>query len=103
MRGTEKMDPMSENTRSAEVQVNDPMGLHGRPAALLVQIASKYASRIELSRPDAPDEPADCHSILSLLVLAAAKDTILRLVATGPDADAAVEEIVRFFNGKFDE
>ncbi len=94
---------MSKMKISKEVTVSNRLGLHGRPAAVLVKMASRYHAAIELSRPEDPDNPADCRSILSLLVLAAAQGTKLLLSADGEDAPQAVDEISEFFAENFQE
>ena len=70
---------MTDNIRTAVVEVSGPMGLHGRPAAQLAKIASGFASEITLCRSEDPENRADCRSILSLLILAATAGTKLLL------------------------
>ncbi len=94
---------MAQNKCSAEVTVCSPMGLHGRPASLLVQQASKYRSKISLCRPEDPENPADCRSILSLLVLAATQGTKLILSAEGEDAPQAIAALSELFAQNFNE
>ncbi len=94
---------MAQTKCNAQVTVSSPLGLHGRPAAMLVQLASRYRSKISLCRPEDPDNPADCRSILSLLVLAATQGTDLLLCAEGEDAPEAVAAITEFFSQSFQE
>jgi len=85
--------------REVRLKVINPLGLHARAAAQLVRLAGRYSSRITLTRFDS-NITANAKSILSLLALAAAKGTELRVVAEGGDADdaiVAVEEL--FFRG----
>lgn len=95
---------MMEATReiTAEVTVKSPLGLHGRPAAHIVKLASSHHCHITLTNLTS-GESGDCGSILSLLVLAAAQGTRMRLRAVGDDAAAATEEISAYFSDGFNE
>ncbi len=89
-----------------ELMVSNAMGLHARPAAQLVRIASAFdASMIveKVERGGDDYEEADCRSVLSLLMLAAGKGTKLLLRATGPQAAEAFHAVVDFFESKFGE
>ncbi len=83
-----------------EVTVLNSLGLHARPAMLLAKTASRFHSDIHLIRDD---ESVDASSTLSILMMAAAMGSVLRVEATGDDAENAVEEISRLFAGKFGE
>ena len=82
--------------------VVNSMGLHARPAAQLVYIANRFKAELKLRRTDGRTE-ADCRSVLALLMLAACKDTVLDLRASGEDAEAAVAAVADYFERKFDE
>ena len=94
---------MEDNIRTAIVEVSGPMGLHGRPAAQLAKLASGFSSEITLCRCENPENPADCRSILSLLILAASTGTKLLLEVTGDDCDAACSAVEAFFAAGFDQ
>jgi len=70
--------------------VIDPAGLHARPAARFVQLASRFASRIVL-RHDGRE--ADAKSLISLLGLGVRPQGEIRLAADGPDADLAITSL----------
>jgi phosphocarrier protein HPr len=79
-----------------KIKIINPLGLHARAAAQLVRLAGKFKSSIKLTRMD-NEVMADAKSILSVLTLAAAKGTELRLNVDGIDeqeALAAIEEII---------
>jgi len=65
---------------AVEVTVKSPLGLHGRPAAHIVKLASNYNADVTVRNLDS-GEVGDCSSILSLLVLAANHGTRLLLSA----------------------
>ena len=50
-----------------------------------------------------PQARANCASVLDMLILAAGFDTELQVLAEGPEARAALEEVTDFFNNKFGE
>ena len=83
-----------------EVKVLNTLGLHARPASMLVRLANTFQSSITLIHPSGK---GDCKSVLDLLMLAAGHDTSLKLVAEGSDAEAAARAIIEFFANKFGE
>ncbi|MBQ3060798.1 MAG: HPr family phosphocarrier protein [Desulfovibrio sp.] len=70
-------------------------GLHARPAARLAQEAQRHASDILLI---CDNGEADAKSMLDVLSLSPDPDAELTLLASGPDARAALEALARFFN-----
>lgn len=89
-----------------EIVVDNSMGLHARPAAQLVRIASGFDATMSVEKLDEEgeeSEEADCRSVLSLLMLAAGKGTRLLLRASGPQAEEAFRAVVEFFESKFGE
>ncbi len=90
---------MAEASAFQIVVVNNPQGLHARPADLFVKLASQYQSTIEVIKDG---ERVDGKSILAILTLAAVQGTQLRIEATGPDADAALDAIADLFQRDFE-
>ena len=84
------------------LRVTGRLGLHARAAANLVRVANQFQSNITIYRLDNPLE-ADAKSILSILILAAARGTELRLVAVGPDEQSAIDALFDLFARNFDE
>jgi phosphotransferase system HPr (HPr) family protein len=81
---------MTEEPVVRTVVVTNPQGLHARPAHLFVKTAGQYQAKIEIVKDN---ERVDGKSILAILTLAAGAGTELRLEATGPDAEAALEAL----------
>lgn len=75
-----------------EVRIVNRLGLHARAAAKLVRTASGFQSAVRLERADRKGA-ADAKSILSVLVLAAARGTELKVTADGADERAALEAV----------
>jgi len=69
----------------------DPSGLHTRPAARFVQVASRFASRIVIRHGD---READAKSLIALLGLTIRPETVITLEADGPDAPAALAALI---------
>jgi len=82
------------------VKLINKLGLHARPAALLVQVASKYSSNIEL---EVNGLKVNGKSIMGVMMLAAPYNSELKIIATGDDAETAVSGIEALINSKFDE
>lgn len=84
-----------------QVTILNNLGLHVRPAARLAAIAMKFRSDIRIGCER--DAHANAKSSLDLLTLSAGHGTVLTVRATGDDAEAAVEAIVREIDAKFGE
>ena len=83
-----------------EVKVLNVNGLHARPAALFVKVASRYQAEIELVFDDIS---VSGKSIMGLLTLGCEQGTPLTIVADGVDAEEAAVALVDIFDRKFDE
>ena len=83
-----------------KIEVTNKLGLHARPAAMLVQNASKYKSEIRLQKEDVE---ANAKSILSVMMLAAEIGSFVTIKAQGEDEQQAVEAIAKLFEEKFGE
>jgi phosphotransferase system HPr (HPr) family protein len=84
------------------VVVTNRLGLHARAAALLVRTANSYKSALRLERAD-KTAAADAKSILSVLMLAAARGTELLASAEGVDEQDAMNAVCRLFANGFGE
>jgi phosphocarrier protein len=83
-----------------DIKVVNKMGLHARPAAMLVQTASRFNSSIKIFKDDFE---VDSKSIMGVMTLAAGHGSVLKFSAEGPDENAALEAIERLFNKGFME
>ena len=82
------------------VTIKNRLGLHARPAALFVQIASRYKSKIRVFKGD---QEVDGKSIMGLLVMAAECGSSLRLVADGEDEQVLLDKLTELIEKKFFE
>ena len=70
--------------------VKNKQGLHARPAALFVQVANKFDSRITIKRDE---EEVNGKSIMGILMLGAEKGSEILIEVDGEDAEAAIIEL----------
>lgn len=80
--------------------VENQMGIHARPAAMIVRAANKFEADLFFEKDN---EQVNGKSIMGLMMLAAGKGTELKAIASGNDAETALEELARLFASKFDE
>ena len=76
-----------------EITILSDQGLHARPAALFVQIAAKFDSKITVKKGK---EKVNGKSIMGILMLAAQRLSKITIEADGDDAQQAVAELEEF-------
>ena len=89
-----------EKDISFTLEVSNKMGIHARPAAMIVRIASRFEGDIWVEKEG---ERVNAKSIMEVLMLAANKNTNVLLEADGADEKKAVLEIEKLFNNYFGE
>jgi len=83
-----------------ELTIVNRLGLHARPAAMFVRIASRHRAEIWVSKEE---EEINGKSIMGLMMLAAGQGSKLRIRCDGPDADKAMEELEELIKSGFNE
>lgn len=83
-----------------KVKVVNEAGLHARPAAELVKLASKFESDFYIHMYG---YKVNGKSILGVMTLAAEEGAELELEVKGPDEEQAMEAIVSLFESGFEE
>src|SRR6187431_302718 len=83
-----------------EITIVNRLGLHARPAAMFVRIASRYRSEVWVEKEG---EQINGKSIMGLMMLAAGQGSKLTIRCDGPDAEKAMAEIEALIAGKFNE
>jgi phosphocarrier protein HPr len=83
-----------------QIKVINALGIHARPASMIVQTAVKFKSNIWLVKDGAN---ADAKSIMSVMMLAAAVNSTVTIRATGNDEEDAITAIASLFEQKFKE
>jgi phosphotransferase system HPr (HPr) family protein len=86
---------MSESKSSRDVVVKHPDGLHLRLGERFVSLAGQFESTIEIIKGA---QRVDASSIMNVLSLGAVQGTELEIEASGPDAEAALNALVEFFD-----
>lgn len=96
----EKSSTTSAGPHTKELLVQNKMGIHARPAAMIVRVTNKFKAEVLVEKDE---EQVNGKSIMGLMMLAAAKGTKVKFIATGEDAATMLAEIEALFAKKFDE
>jgi phosphocarrier protein len=83
-----------------EITIVNRLGLHARPAAMFVRIASRYRAEVWVGKEG---EKVNGKSIMGLMMLAAGQGSKLNICCDGPDADKAMAELEELIRAKFSE
>ena len=83
-----------------DVVVSNELGLHARAAARFVHLATQFTAQIRIGRDT---RMMDGKSIMGILLLAAARGTLLTITAHGPDEAAAIAALVQLVESGFGE
>src|SRR6201997_4117424 len=83
-----------------EIAIENRLGLHARPAAMFVRVASRHRCEVWVSKEG---EEINGKSIMGLMMLAAGQGSKLRIRCEGPDAEKAMEELEELINARFNE
>ncbi|MHB0991778.1 MAG: HPr family phosphocarrier protein [Burkholderiales bacterium] len=83
-----------------DVEITNKLGLHARASAKLTQAAGQFQSTIWITRNQ---RRVNAKSIMGVMMLAAAKGSIIRLEADGSDENQAMETMLALFGDKFGE
>ena len=87
-------------TLEREYKIINKFGIHARPAALFVKTVSKFQSDVTVEKEGMI---ASGKSIMGLLTLEGYQGSILKVTATGPDAEEVLAEIQNLIDKKFFE
>ena len=82
------------------VKIINKAGMHTRPAATIVKMASKYKCEFYISKNGLN---INGKSIIGVMTLAAEMGSEVTLTFEGEDEEQAAKEIVDYFNRGFDE
>ena len=89
------MNDSNANTIVREFLIQNDIGIHSRPAAAFVKVASKFKSNISVVYGD---KWADGKSILGLLILEVLTGTSIVVEVAGEDAEEAADAIEELIN-----
>jgi phosphocarrier protein HPr len=80
--------------------VTNKNGMHARPAAQFVKLASQFQSEVMVEKDE---EEVNGKSIMGLMMLAAGKGEIIKITTQGIDSDKAMEAIGALITSGFGE
>ncbi len=83
-----------------EFIIPNKLGLHARASALLVKTASKFLSEVKVEREDIE---VNGKSIMGIMMLAAAKGSVIRVKIEGDDEEEAMRVIGELITDGFGE
>ena len=90
----------TEQIERSELTIVNELGLHARAAAAFVKIANRYRADITVAKDGMQ---VNGKSIMGVLMLAAAKGTIIAVEAHGDDAGEALAALTSLVAAKFGE
>jgi|TARA_Y100001934_G_C12290597_1_gene744626 phosphocarrier protein HPr len=91
---------VSDQSLKFELEVSNQLGVHARPAAMIVRIANKYEGEVWLEKDG---ERVNGKSIMGIMMLAAAKGTKLTIHADCKDTESLKEEMTTLFRNNFQD
>jgi len=83
-----------------EVTIVNRLGMHARPAAMFVRIASRYRCEVWVEKEN---EQINGKSIMGLMMLAAGQGSKLLIRCEGADAEEAMAELEKLIATRFNE
>lgn len=89
-----------EKDLTRELVVTNKLGVHARPAAMFVKVATRFDSEIYVEKDG---EVVNGKSIMGMMMLAAGPGSKLHVRASGSDAAQALTELDALVKRKFDE
>jgi len=85
---------------SCSVKVKNPQGLHARPASVIVQMLQQTSCVVHFTYRK---QTVNAKSIMSLLLLAAAKNAQILVEVEGEEAEEILHRLVKAFEEQFGE
>ena len=83
-----------------EAVINNPVGLHARPATFFIQKANEFKSSIWIEKDE---RRVNAKSLLGVLSLGLVKGSTITLVADGADEQEAIDTLTALINSDFSE
>lgn len=93
-------DGLVDGKITRDLLITNKRGLHARASAKFVQTVEDYDAEVEVSKDN---QTVGGTSIMGLMMLAASPGTTIRVVAKGPEAQAALDAITTLVQARFYE
>jgi phosphotransferase system HPr (HPr) family protein len=87
--------------KTTHIVILDPVGLHARPAALFVDLASKFQSIIQVRNLSTQSSWVNAKSILSLLTCGIKQGDEIAIQADGEDENEAIDALESLIRSNF--
>lgn len=81
--------------KTFEYTIKDELGIHARPAGLLVKEAKKFQSKIML---EGNGKSAEATKLMAIMSMGIKKGCEITVTAEGPDEGAAIAGMEEFLN-----
>jgi multiphosphoryl transfer protein len=92
-----------EGSRTLELTVRNPLGLHARPAARFVQTVGSFDAEVTVTNVTTGRGPASGRSLNALATLGVRQGHEILIAARGPEAEAALTALAALADRDFDE
>jgi phosphocarrier protein len=89
-----KNDKEISEMKTFEYTVKDPVGIHARPAGMLVKEIKKYASTVTITKGE---KSVNALKIMALMGMGIKQGDTVKVAIEGADEDTAAAEIEAFF------
>lgn len=90
----------SRNVLTREFEIQNQYGIHARPAALFVKIASRCGGEVQVEKDG---NSVSGKSIMGLMTLQASCGCKLRVTVSGSDGEQMLDELEDLIERRFDE
>lgn len=80
--------------KTFEYTVKDALGIHARPAGMLVKEVGKYQSKVTLTKDE---KTVDAARLMAVMSLGVKQGQVVKVSAEGADEDTAIAALTAFF------
>ena len=80
--------------KTFEYVITDEVGIHARPAGILVKKIKEYASKVTISKGE---KTVDATRLMAIMGMGVKKGDTVKIAVEGADEDKAAAEIEEFF------
>ena len=81
--------------KNFEYTIKDELGIHARPAGMLVKEAKKFSSKVTITKDG---KSAEATKLMAIMALGVKKDQTIEVAVEGADEDAAYDAMQAFFS-----